>query len=142
MIAIMLNNKQSDEEMINITNHVTDSPAEKTGNNPIRHNNNVCSSSLLATLLASLLANDLINPKASNLLPTSLLASSLIDNNNICYTLISQINYNVPITEASVIPNSLLNQILIRDYLNLSDNSIVNILLNLLFYDDLSQEIN
>ena len=45
-------------------------------------------------------------------------------------------------TEASVIPNGLLNQILMRDYSNLSDNSMVNILSNLLFCDDLSQEIN
>ena len=35
MIATMLNDEQSDKEMINITNHVTDFPAEKSGNNPI-----------------------------------------------------------------------------------------------------------
>jgi len=104
MIVTMLNDEQSNEEMINVTNHVTDSPTEKTGNNPIRHNDNVCSSSLLAIRY-----ND--NVYSSSLLVT-LLASSLTNDlidDHICYTLISQIDYDIPMIEASVIPNGLLN---------------------------------
>jgi hypothetical protein len=67
MIIVMLN-KQSNEEEIHVTSYITNYPVEA------KHQKS----------------------SASNLLPTSLLANNLIDlDSNICYILISPINYQL-----------------------------------------------
>ena len=123
MITAILN-KQSDEEEIHVTSHVTDYPAEA------EHQKS----------------------SASNLLPTSLLANNLIDHDgNICYTPISLINYqsanqaDIPMTEAEPIMHGLPifeDQNLKREHLNLSNNSIVNIPRSLSLCDKFSYKIN
>jgi hypothetical protein len=126
-------NKQSDEEEIYVTSYITNYPAEKT-------------SSYITNYSTE-------KPSASNLLPTSLLANNLIDHNSdICYTPISPIDYQLdyqirsdtPITEAQLIWNGLpvLDYNLIRDYSNLSNDSIVNTLKSLSLYDEFSYEID
>jgi hypothetical protein len=75
VITAMLN-EQSDEEEIYVTNHVTNYPADnqETSDYPVENQ----------------------KTSASNLLPTSLLANDLIDHDgDICYTLISPINYQL-----------------------------------------------
>jgi hypothetical protein len=123
MITAILN-EQSDEEEIHVTSYMTDYPAEA------KHQ----------------------KTSASNLLPNSLLANDLINHNSdIYYTPISLIDYqsanqaDIPITEPEPIRHSLPifeDQNLIRDYSNLSNDSMVNTPRSLSHCDEFSHKIN